>query len=351
MALFSVRDIAIKGISTCIPEKKEYNISLTTLSFEEKEKLIATTGIKSRRITPKDICTSDLCVRAADQLLHDMTWNKDEIDILIFVTQTPDYVLPATSCLIQERLGLNKSCFTLDISLGCSGWIYGLSVLSSLLSLGQMKKGLLLAGDTISKLCSPMDKSTYPLFGDAGTCTAVEFNKGEVGFQFHAETDGAGSNTIIIPDGGSRNPFSLDSLNEEKQEAGIVRNKLNLILEGMDVFTFGISKAPNSINQLIEGFCIDKDAIDFFIFHQANLFMNEKIRKKLKLPEEKVPYSLGDFGNTSSATIPLTMTTQLRERLMTEKLKNIACGFGVGLSWGSVYFETDNIICPELIEI
>ncbi|MDR0864341.1 MAG: ketoacyl-ACP synthase III [Candidatus Symbiothrix sp.] len=351
MALFSIKNVEIKGIACCVPSKEEKNSDISFLSKEEKEKLIASTGIENRRISTKAICSSDLCVAAAEKLIKDIQWNKDEIEVLIFVTQTPDYILPATSCILQDRLGLKESCYTLDISLGCSGWVYGLSTLASLLSATGMKKSILLAGDTVSKLCSDSDKSSFPLFGDAGTATAIEFREGAKGFHFHTGSDGSGFETIIVPDGGYRNTANRDSFKEEEISDGIKRSKLNLILEGMDIFTFGISKAPESVNKLIEHFSLDKEKIDYFVFHQANLFMNEKIRKKLKLPEEKVPYSLRNFGNTSSATIPLTIVTELKNNLINFKKEIIACGFGVGLSWGSVYLIADNIVCSDLLEI
>ena len=165
------------------------------------------------------------------------------------------------------------------------------------------------------------------------------------------KTDGSGSNVIKIEDGVFRNPTNYDSLKEIKIDEGISRNKLQLILEGMDVFTFGISKAPASIKELSEHFELNLESVDYFIFHQANKFMNEKIRKKLNLPVEKVPYSIERFGNTSCATIPLTMVTEMRDKLENNRLSHIACGFGVGLSWGSVYFETNKIVVSDLMEI
>ncbi len=240
----------------------------------------------------------------------------------------------------------------MDISLGCSGWVYGLHVISSLLqSLDKKAKALLLVGDTCLKLCSESDKSTYPLFGDAGTATALEYNENSRGMYFDMHTDGSGYKSIIIDDGGYRNPTSIHSFDIIHKEQGISHNKLHVQLDGMDVFSFGIQRAPQSVNALIEHFQLDKEGMNYFLFHQANLFMNEKIRKKLQIPPDKVPYSLKDFGNTSSSTIPLTMVTQLQKDLQSRHLKNIACGFGVGLSWGSVYFETDCIIVPDLIEI
>lgn len=240
---------------------------------------------------------------------------------------------------------------TLDISLGCSGWVYALSVIASLMQNGTIKKGLLLAGDTITKICSPEDKSTYPLFGDAGTATALEYNPESSGMKFLFNTDGTGYDTIIIQDGAYRNPFSAESLQIKQFEEGKCRRGIDLQLDGMNVFSFGITKAPKSVKQLCEHFDIDKEQVDLFTFHQANLMMNEMIRKKLKLPDEKVPYCMDDFGNTSCASIPLALVSRERKILETEKLRHIACGFGVGLSWGSVYFETDHITVPELIEV
>lgn len=351
MAFLHIPSVSLRGLSTCVPKNIVENTNYPGFTPDEAEKFMKTTGVFRKRKANPETCTSDLCFEAAEKLITDLKWNKEEIDCLIFVTQTPDYILPATSCLLQSRLSLKEDIFALDISLGCSGWIYGLQVLSSLLSHGQLKKGLLLVGDTTLKPCSIEDKSTYPLFGDAGTATALEFDTTSSGFKFHTATDGTGYNAIIIPDGGYRNEVTQSSFEMTEIEPSIKRNKLQTILDGMNVFSFGISKGPETINRLVEKFKIDLSQIDYFLFHQANLFMNEKIRKKLKLPAEKVPYSLNNFGNTSSATIPLTMCTEISEILSNSKNKIIACGFGVGLSWGSVYFETEDIICSELIEI
>lgn len=216
---------------------------------------------------------------------------------------------------------------------------------------GTLKKGLLLAGDTVTKICSPEDKSTYPLFGDAGTATALEYDSTSNGLQFNFNTDGNGYETIIVRDGGYRSTVTEESLKMRESGENILRRGIDLELDGMDVFSFGITKTPRSVKKLCEHFNIDKDSVDIFTFHQANLMMNEMIRKKLKLPEDKVPYCMDEFGNTSCASIPLALVTREREKLQNENLKHIACGFGVGLSWGSVYFETDKIAVSELIEI
>lgn len=349
MAFLDIQNVEIKGISACVPRINDCISDI--YKWGEVESFVESTGIKHRRRTDATTTSSDLCQIAAEKLIADLGWNKSEIEAIVFVSQTPDYILPATSCLLQHKLGLGKECLTLDISLGCSGWVYALSVIASIMQNGTIKKGLLLAGDTITKICSPEDKSTFPLFGDAGTATALEYNPETSGMKFLFNTDGAGYDTIIIQDGAYRNPFSAESLQMKQFEEGKCRSGIDLKLDGMNVFSFGITKAPKSVKQLCEHFGIDKEQVDLFTFHQANLMMNEMIRKKLKLSEDKVPYCMNDFGNTSCASIPLALVSRERKILETEKLKHIACGFGVGLSWGSVYFETDHITVPELIEV
>lgn len=349
MAFLDIKNVSIKGISACVPVQTEKISEI--YKWDGVANFIESTGIVSRRRAEYSITSADLCIRAAEQLIEGLSWNSNEIEALVFVTQTPDYILPATSCVLQQRLGLSKDCYTLDISLGCSGWVYALSVITSLMQNGTIKKGLLLAGDTITKLCSPDDKSTYPLFGDAGSATALEFDDNSEGMKFLFNTDGSGYETIIVRDGGYRNQVSLDSLKEVSTDESISRRGIDLVLDGMDVFSFGITKAPKSVKRLYEHFEIDKDSVDIFSFHQANKMMNEMIRKKLKLPEEKVPYCMDEFGNTSCASIPLVLVTRERDRLQDEKISHIACGFGVGLSWGSVFFQTDRIIVPNLIAL
>jgi 3-oxoacyl-[acyl-carrier-protein] synthase III len=349
MSFLHTANVEIKGIAACVPATHEQNTSLNIFNGEDSQNFFKTTGVGARYIAGRSVCTSDLCVAAAKKLLNELNWLPEEVEGLIFVTQTPDYILPATSPSIQLQLGLPETCFTLDISLGCSGFVYGLSTLAAYMQAGGIKKALLLTGDTISRICSPEDKSTYPLFGDAGTATALEFKSGAEGFKFHLASDGSGKDAIIIKDGGYRNQYNETSTTKQIIADGICRSNLDLALDGMDVFSFGITKAPQSVNLLLDKFQLQKEVIDLFFFHQANMMMNEKIRKKLELPVEKVPYSLKDFGNTSSATIPLTMVTQTASKLKTETCNIVACGFGVGLSWGSVFFKTENLVIPDLI--
>lgn len=352
MAFLNISNVKISGIASCVPKKKEKNIdSSLFLTKEDAEKFIKNTGIVEKRVVSDDITSADLCYHAAKKLIADLNWNKEDIDCLIFISQTPDYIVPATSCILQHRLGLSKECHSFDVTLGCSAWVYGLSIIGSLLSSGDLKKGLLLVGETTTKTKSRQDKSTYPLFGDAGSATAIEFAENSIGFKIHSGTDGSKFEAINIPDGGFRNKTSLESLNTIEIEPGVIRNKLQYIMDGAAVFTFTITTVPKSISKLMETNSIKNEDIDYLLLHQANKLIVDKVSNKLKFDENKVPTSYENFGNTSCSSIPLTMVTEISNDLQTKNLKLIACGFGGGLSWSTAYFETENIICPDLIEI
>jgi 3-oxoacyl-[acyl-carrier-protein] synthase III len=351
MAFSKNSNVIISGLAGCVPKQIKENKDYPYFSDGEYEKFVASVGIERRRIVEPGICTSDLCYASAEQLIAELNWNKSEIEVLIFVSHTADYKLPATSCILQDRLHLPISCMTLDISLGCSGYVHGLKVLSSLLSSGGMKKGLLLAGNTQSSYASFADKSVYPLFADAGTATALEYCPNSEDMYYNFGSDGSGFEAIIVPDGGCRNPFNYDSLNMIDFGEGIKRSRLHESLDGIDVFSFGLLRAPQSVTQLIQEFNLSKEEIDYFLFHQANKFLVERIRKKLNILTEKVPYNIKDFGNTSCASLPLLIVTNLRKEIMSQKLKLLLCGFGVGLSWGTAAVTVNKIICSELIEI
>ena len=343
MAYQVIKSVSIAGITTCVPKNVEENSSLTFFKEGEAEKVVLSTGIERRRIVEPGVTSGDLCCKAAEDLIRGLGWSKEEIDCLVFVSQTHDYILPATSCVIQGRLGLPESCCCFDITYGCSGWVYGLSVISSMMSSGLMKKGLLLVGDTTSSFKSEKDKTARPLFGDAGTATALVYEPGAKEMKFALYANGKKFDAIIVPDGGCRKPFSASSLVETEFEEGVIRTPLHSVMNGMDVFSFGITKGPEVTKDILEFSGKTVEDVDYFIFHQANRFMNEKIRKKLKIGEEKVPYSLKDFGNVSCATIPLTIDYRFKDASELKGKTLVATAFGVGLSWGSVLFELDGI--------
>ncbi|MBW6484097.1 MAG: ketoacyl-ACP synthase III [Vicingaceae bacterium] len=350
MAKFSIENIEIKGISAAVPKRIYNNIEYDWISLKEREMFIKTTGVAQRHVANFGTTTSDLCERATNELLKKLNWNLEEIDVLIFVSQSRDYVIPSSACILQHKLNLPKSCIAFDLNMGCSGYVYGLSVISSLLN-SQLKKGLLLVGDISTLHTSHKDKSAFPLFGDAGTCTAIEFNQNGEKSYYNLQTDGEGYEAIIIRDGGARNYVSEVSLKSKKISDGIERNNIQLELNGIAVFNFSLKEVTPNINELLEFSNTQKDEIDFFIFHQANKLINESIRKKLKLPIEKVPYSIEKYGNTSSASIPLTILHALPKQLENKNKKLLLSGFGVGLSWGSAIINFNNVVCLPLIEM
>lgn len=344
MAFLEYRNVRIAGFSASVPKNTVNNLEATNISKDyDASAYVETTGVKERRIG--NLTAGDLCYKAAEQLIEDLGWEKKEVGAIIFVSQHSDYIVPATSCILQDRLGLSKQCYSLDINLGCSGWVYGLSVAISLVSSGNIEKVLLCCGD--AKRRSVFDD---PLFGHAGAVTAIEFKEKEKPLFFDFGTDGSGYDSIIIPDGGARNPFSSNSYDLEEID-GKRMHRLQTRMKGMDVFSFGISTAPRSIRNLAERYGFNYQDYDFFVFHQANMKMNNMIAKKLKLGKEKVPSCMYHFGNTSSASIPLTIVTQLRNKCGQSPMKFICCGFGVGLSWGTVAFETSNIVISNLVEV
>lgn len=347
MAQFSVQGMRISGIAAAVPSASESNYDYSRITEQERAMLVKTTGVEIRHLAPPGMATSDLCQAAAEKILAELNWERSEIDLLVFVSQSPDYFLPATAIVLQGKLGLPKSTAAFDMSLGCSGYVYGLSVVATMMSSGGFRKALLLAGDISSSGVTPTDKSTWPLFGDAGTATAIEYDP-EAKSWFNLQSDGTGYEAIIIPDGGLRNPLNDKTFITEEPEPGIVRHRRNLWLNGLDVFNFSVREAPPNVSAVMNFAGTDVEHTDFFVFHQANRLMLETIRKKLKVPPEKTAYSLGKFGNTSSASIPLTIVSELQKEAL-EPQSWVFSGFGVGLSWASVCLSTSKIVCPEVI--
>ena len=349
MAFCEFKNVRIAGVAAGVPKNILSNLDLKSgdgsISADySPEAFVEMTGVKERRISDA-LTTGDLGFAASERLLADLGWDKATIDAVLFVSQTADYILPATACILQDRLHLSKECYAADISLGCSGWIYGLSIACALISSGAMKRILLIAGDAKKRAPSPRD----PLFGHASTATALEWAEGASGFKFHFGTDGSGYDAIITPDGGSRNQVTPESFVPQDYE-GKPMHQMQTHMKGMDVFGFGITTAPKSVKKLAEHFGFDYLTYDYFLFHQANMKMNNMIVKKLKLDPAKVPSEMYNFGNTSSASIPLLLVTQIREQVSERKTKFLCCGFGVGLSWGTVAFE-DAIHVSELVEV
>lgn len=351
MAVFSVSNVRVAGVAAAVPSNKEYNRDYSWISKEEREKLIKTVGISERRIADKGITSGDMCYEAADELLKSMDWDRSSVDLLVFVSQFRDYIIPCTAPILQDRLGLSRGCLAFDVPLGCSGYVYGLSIVTSMLNQPGLNRALLLVGDVSSQNISYHDRKAYPLFGDAGTATAIEKCETDDPMSFHLQTDGSGYEMIMIPHGGTRKPVNKHSFSNKRIAKGVLRSDTDVALQGKELFEFALSEVIPNIRTLFKECGIEQDSIDHFVFHQANKLMIEVIRKMMKVPEEKVPYSLGLFGNTITATIPLTIVTELRKEANSRSLQVLLSGFGVGLSWGTAVLKLEDVVIPPLVEI
>ncbi len=351
MAIFTTAGIKVSGLAACVPSKEVSNYDYKWVSAKEREQLVKTIGVEKRRHVEKGTTTSDMCQAAAEAILHGLSVDRSQINLLIFISQTRDYFIPQTSGIVQDKLGLPKSCISFDVSLGCSGYVYGLSLAAGLMNAFGISKALLLVGDISSLNSAYRDKSTYPLFGDAGTATLLEREPEAPPMHFNLEGDGSGYQAIIIPDGGMRNILTKKSFNYKKIAPGIYRTPLHVALNGIEVFNFSLREVVPNIRQLLKYTGEELNNFDYVVFHQANKLINETLRKMLKLPPEKVPLSIGKFGNTSSASIPLTLVSELHNPLKNRPLKLLLSAFGIGLSWGATSLILQQPYCPDIIEI
>ena len=344
MAFAAFENVEIKGICAAVPcnivDNDSYEEKFGALTIKKFKKMV---GVLKRPTVLPEQTMSDLCYAAAEKLIEHLGWDRSSVDALIVVTQTPDYIMPATACVLQYRLGLSEECLAFDINLGCSGYVYGMYVACSLIQSG-VKRVLLLAGDAF-KNSSEDDRSTIMLFGDAGTVTALESSGGKK-INFLLRTDGGGFKHIIVPAGGARNPDGSREPSEWGE--GIIRNDFQPFMNGTEVFNFSIDKPVKAHFDFFDKFKLDANDIDLFVFHQANKFMINSIAQRLDIPAEKVPISLDRFGNTSSATLPLTIADACAGR-SDENLKMVLNGFGIGLSWGVMNIEINADICLPIM--
>lgn len=353
MAFLETKNVEIKGVACAVPKQIKVAKEQPFFTDIEAENFTNVTGVISSHLVPEGMTVSDLCQVAAEKLLSEAKWNKDTIDLIMFVSTSRDfYICPNTANILQDKIGLRTDCVAFDLPFACSGYVYGLSVASSMMQTGQLKRALLLVGEQTSANQSHLDKTVWPLHGDAGSATLLEYNPdAKYPLQFNLNGDGSGWEAIICREVGVRYPTTEESLVVKNCEDGIKRNGMQCSMDGMSVFSFAISKPGKCIKDLCEHFGVDLPSVDYLLIHQANKMIDEKIRKKLKLSEDQVPYSMMYFGNTSSCTIPITMTSQIREKLEGGENELVMCGFGSGLSWGAAHVITDYIICLPVIEI
>lgn len=333
-----IQHTKIEAIYACVPEQEVLTTEYSLFAPEEARLFTKNTGIYARRVAPDGVTCSDLCFNAAAQLLSDINI-ASEIDLLVFVSQSPDYFLPATSIILQDRLGLRSDCMAFDINLGCSGYVYGLQVVGQFIQSGAVRNALLLVGDKSTISTAYQDKSTYPLFGDAGTATLLSFSADSSPWFINSGSDGSGKNSIIIEGGHSRNPYG--TYTEELLDFnGNKHSKSHLHLEGLDVFNFALSRVPYSIEQTLSEANKSMSDVDYVVFHQANGLITKSLSRKLNIPLSKCLTSIEQFGNTSSASIPLTLVCHGNDLSVHKDVSLILSGFGVGFSWASMFLTT-----------
>ena len=351
MALWEIKNVAVRGVTGTVPNHAVKTADFDIFTQEEADIFDNTVGIKNRYIGPDDLCTSDLCFDAAERLLAALGWEKESIDVLVFGSVTGDYKTPPTAGILQHRLGLPTSTFVLDIPMGCCGSMYAINVAGNLLSAGSVKRALLLVGDTALRMGSLKDKSRVPLFGDSGTAMALEYDPTAEDIVIEFNTLGSGYEALITPHGGFRHPITAESFVEEDFGNGIIRAPKDTLINGMDVFSFAISRPPISIKKMMEKYGLTIENVDYFLIHQANKLIVDRIVKKLKLPLEKTPYDLQEFGNLGGASVPMLMTYNIPNELQTRPLTLLCSSFGLGLTWGTMILRTQKIVVLEVNKI
>jgi len=338
-------NIKISGIACAVPKKKDILLEkyASTFGKDDVQKFSKMTGVASRHVTVQEQTASDLAYAAAEHLIKHKSIDASSIEVLIFVTQTPDYRMPSTACVLHHRLGLSKDCLAFDINLGCSGYVVGLQTISALMHSSNIKRGLLLVADTINKGIAPEDKSSCMLFGDAGAATLLEKRQDSPAIHTAMRTDGNGYKAIIIPAGAYRN---MDVPKEKTLWGdGNIRSDYDLYMNGADVFNFTLSEVPILINEFMADANTTVEDYDALILHQANVYILKQIMKRTKFPKEKTPISMDRYGNTSVTSIPLTIADSYGS-ISNGGVRLLMCGFGIGLSWGvvSCVLETDDIL-------
>lgn len=329
MSRTTFEGIRIAGVSTCVPPKKVDNLD-PGLGFDADEvrKVVAMAGVRERRVVDAGVTSADLCFEAAEGLIERLGWERDSISGLVFVTQTPDYWLPSTACVLHQRLGLADHCAAFDLGLGCSGYPYGLYVASTMLKGGGQRRILMLHGETPSRFVSPDDHATTLLFSDAGSATALELSEDGASSHFCLHTDGAGHAGLIIRGGCFRDRHPADA------------RDLSLRMDGAAIFNFTIKRVPPLIRDALALAGRSVEQIDAFVLHQSNRFIMKHLMKKCGLPEARVPLTLEDMGNCGGPSIAVTMTRALPV-LRSGPLELMLLGYGVGLSWGAAVVRLD----------
>jgi len=352
MAKTTFKGIRISAMAGAVPAARVDNLKdHGFVSAEDSKKIVSLTGVREYRKTPPEICTSDLCFSSAEALLGGIGLDPASIDAIIFASMTPDYVAPSTACVLQDRLGCPQSTLAYDINMGCSGFMVGLYNACSLIKGAGLKRVLLLAGDTQTKLCHDEDKNVVFILGDGGTATVVEDAPGAEDITMELFTDGARFKSLYVPAGGCRAPSTDKTREVSVRSDGSPRSDENLFMDGMEIFKFSSSEVVKSMQSFMDASNLSSEDFDYLVLHQANKFMNDKIARKLKFSREKLPYSIDVYGNTAAGSIPLTIAHKYDEMKGSGKVRSLLCGFGVGLSWGIADLCLADMYCPGVMEV
>ena len=352
MAFIQYEGVGITAMSAAVPKRVIKNREYTDVfSAQEANDIVDKTGIEERRFADDETCSSDLCLAAAEKLIADNNINKEEIDLLVFISQTPDYRMPATSVTLQHRLGLPHSTIAFDISLGCSAFMYGLSVVYGMMEHSNLRKALILDGETRSKVYSPRDRRSAFLFGDGGVAALVERNPKFGKSTFSLNSDGSRADLIMIPAGGYRKMSSAETVTERVvDEFGNMRSEEQGYMRGGDVFNFVIREIPRDIKNTLAFAEKEIGSFDYVVFHQANNFINSYIAKKMKLDTAKIPSTIGKFGNTSSVSVPITIVSELKDKLSGRK-ELLLSAFGVGMTWATGIITFVDCKISDIVEV
>jgi 3-oxoacyl-[acyl-carrier-protein] synthase-3 len=339
-------------MAAAVPRRVIKNREYTEVwSAEEAAAIVDKTGIEERRFADEQTCSSDLCLAAAEKLIEDNNINKEEIDLLVFISQTPDYRMPATSVTLQHRLGLPNKTIAFDINLGCSAFLYGLSVVYGMMQGGQLRKALILDGETRSKVYSPRDRRSAFLFGDGGVAALIECDTKFGKSSFSLNSDGSRAELIMIPAGGYRKMSSAETVVEKVvDEFGNMRSDEQGYMMGGDVFNFVIREIPRDIKNTLTYVGRTTEEFDYVVFHQANNFINSYIAKKMKLDNSKIPSTIAKFGNTSSVSVPLTIVSELQGKLDGKK-DLLLSAFGVGMTWATGIVPFVDCKISDIVEV
>jgi len=344
--------VRITGVAGAVPSAKIDNLrDHPFVPPEDCRKIIELTKVAGYRKAPPHLCASDLCQASAEALLAGLGRKAEEIDAIVFTSMTPDYRVPSTACLLQDRLKCSSSVLAYDVNMGCSGYIVGLYNACSLIRGAGLKRVLLLSGDTQTKLCYEEDKNVVFILGDGGTATLLEADATADDIVIELMTDGSRFSNLYVPAGGCRRPSSNDSREVRVQPDGGMRSDDHLFMNGMEIFKFSVTDVVKTLMSFMETEHLPAEALDRLFLHQANFFMNDKIAKKLKFTQDKVPYTIPFYGNTGSASIPLTMAHHYSTAGQAARHRVLMSGFGVGLSWGVATATLDGIYAPPVIEL